>query len=562
MVQTNRVIRFLAGAVFSVVVGLVPTPLWAVPSDGDSHTVTLAVFSVNDFHGSFLADADKGIPGVVALCHTLDSLKQAYPYHVTVAAGDNFGGSYFSTVTEAALLPVMFNKMGITVSAIGNHEFDNGQDFLARRWAGAPMRPAGWDLTYVCANVTDSLGRTPGYVRPFAVREVKLSPTRSANVAFVGLITSSTPEQTRASNVRGLVFDGRYDAVLDMLKTARGFDSVRNANVRLLLTHIGTRMEGGKAVWDDRDAAHLEAINDTLYHGILSAHSHQPVCGTVSQRHYPVVQGEWHGDYIGVMKVQLDTMSMRVVGAEPVLERVPLGRCYTDAEAQAWNCLIDSLMNSTRIAGGYPLGRVLATSEVLLTHDRADKHTFTELGTLVCESYAEAYRRAAGAADGDVVVGVCHYGTVRAPLPKGDVRVMDVGEVLPFSNRIRTFRMTGAELMRLVEFGLNNRRYGRMQFDGLEVLADSADTFRVRSLRYVQPSGKRRVEIKPETPCVVAADEFMTTGGDGYPTSLFPDVEEIKSDLPTTTEAFIQHIERLGKVHGDPDRVRKLFIAK
>ena len=60
----------------------------------------------------------------------------------------------------------------------------------------------------------------------------------------------------------------------------------------------------------------------------------------------------------------------------------------------------------------------------------------------------------------------------------------------------------------------------------------------------------------------MAADEFMTTGGDGYPTSLFPNVEEIKSDLPTTTEAFIQHIERLGKVHGDPDRVRKLFIAK
>ena len=311
-----------------------------------------------------------------------------------------------------------------------------------------------------------------------------------------------------------------------------------------------------------RDAAHLEAISDTLYHGILSAHSHQPVCGRVSQGRYPVVQGEWHGDYIGVMKVLLDTMSMRVVGAEPALERVPVGRSYTDAEALAWNRRIDSLMASTRIAGGYPLGRVLATSEAHLTHDRDDKHIFTELGTLVCESYAEAYRRTAGAADDDVVVGVCHYGTVRAPLPMGDVRVMDVGEVLPFSNRIRTFRMTGAELMRLVEFGLNNRRYGRMQFNGLEVLADSADTFRVHALSYVQPATNRRVEIKPDTPCIVAADEFMTTGGDGYPVSLFPDAEEIEANLPTTTEAFIQHIQRLGKVCGDPARVRKLISPK
>lgn len=552
----------LAGALLPFLPGPGATSCRAQAAPQADHTVTLAVFSVNDFHGSFLADPAKGIPGVVAVCHTLDSLKRVYPYHATVAAGDNFGGSYFSTVTEAALLPVMFNEMGITVSAVGNHEFDNGPDFLARRWAGAPSRPAGWDLTYVCANVTDSLGRSPGYVRPFAVREVKLSPTRSASVAFVGLITSTTPEQTRASNVKGLTFDGRYDVVLDRLKAAPGFDSVRTADVRLLLTHIGTRMDGGQAAWDDRDAAHLEAISDTLYHGILSAHSHQPVCGRVSQGRYPVVQGEWHGDYIGVMKVLLDTMSMRVVGAEPALERVPVGRSYTDAEALAWNRRIDSLMASTRIAGGYPLGRVLATSEAHLTHDRDDKHTFTELGTLVCESYAEAYRRTAGAADDDVVVGVCHYGTVRAPLPMGDVRVMDVGEVLPFSNRIRTFRMTGAELMRLVEFGLNNRRYGRMQFNGLEVLADSADTFRVHALRYVQPVTNRRVEIKPDTPCIVAADEFMTTGGDGYPVSLFPDAEEIEANLPTTTEAFIQHIQRLGKVCGDPARVRKLIFPK
>ena len=114
----------LAGALLPFLPGPGATSCRAQAAPQADHTVTLAVFSVNDFHGSFLADPAKGIPGVVAVCHTLDSLKRVYPYHATVAAGDNFGGSYFSTVTEAALLPVMFNEMGITVSAVGNHEFD------------------------------------------------------------------------------------------------------------------------------------------------------------------------------------------------------------------------------------------------------------------------------------------------------------------------------------------------------------------------------------------------------------------------------------------------------
>ena len=70
-----------------------PLPLEAKSRKGKGD-VTVAVFSLNDFHGCFVRNDYKNIPGAPAVWQTLDSLKSVYPYNVTVAAGDNFGGSF------------------------------------------------------------------------------------------------------------------------------------------------------------------------------------------------------------------------------------------------------------------------------------------------------------------------------------------------------------------------------------------------------------------------------------------------------------------------------------
>ena len=93
--------------------------------------VQVAIISINDFHASFARDDAQGKPGAAALLHTVDSLKRLYPYHLVVSAGDNFGGSFFYKATRGALLPQLFSDLGISLSALGNHEFDYGQDSLA-----------------------------------------------------------------------------------------------------------------------------------------------------------------------------------------------------------------------------------------------------------------------------------------------------------------------------------------------------------------------------------------------------------------------------------------------
>ncbi|MBR1889148.1 MAG: bifunctional metallophosphatase/5'-nucleotidase [Alloprevotella sp.] len=506
------------------------------------HTATVAVFSINDFHGAFVQDVDKDIPGAASVLACLDSLKTVYPYHLTVAAGDNFGGSYFYKATKGALLPAFFDLAEINISAVGNHEFDDGQAEFARKWQGDKLRPANWNLTYVCANIYDEAGNIPPYMQPFTIAEVPLSKERSVKIALIGLLASSAKEQIKAQNTVGLSFSPRYTRVLDSIKALPEFAAVKESTIRSLLIHIGTKMENGNPVWIDKSIDELKAINDTFYHSILSGHSHEPVCGTINDREIPVLQGWWHGAYISVMKYEVDTLEMKVVKITPELVRVPAKLpSELTGKAKRLQDMTDSLLVNTKTAAGVSIGTFLTVCTEDLHHDRTAKFVDSPVGTLVVNAFAESYREAAHKKDKDIIIGVSHFGGIRAGISKGRLTVLDVGEVLPFGNPIRVYKVTGKELYKLVDYGYHNQYFGRMQKSYLETEMDADG--HVKQLTYVSPKGKRK-KIKDNTLCYIVADEYMTTGGDDYSPELFPNDKLVDINLPLTTDAFIKYLQQ------------------
>ena len=495
---------------------------------------TIAIFSLNDFHGGFVKDTSKDIPGVAAIWQTLDSLRAIYPHNITVSAGDNFGGSYFYKATKEKPLPVFFNKIGIDLSAVGNHEFDDGVEKLAKKWAD--IRPAGWDITYVCANVTDSLGQIPLYMQPTAIREIPISPKKSVKAGFLGLLTSSTPAQVSKSRIKGLQFSGDYKSAIEKYK-----HQISNADIRLTLMHVGTTMRNGKPAWNDPDEANLLSINDPFFHGMLTGHSHEPVVGRINNTQYPAVQGKWHGEYISIIKCRIDTNTMKVVSAEPELVHVN-PNITLDSEKQALANYIDSLLRTTTI-GGEPLEEKIAYSREQLIHDRSDKYKQTRMGELVCESYAEAARKAGSYPDEQVIIGMSHFGSIRGGFNKGIVRVLDVGEALPFANSIKVFELSGKQIKKLVDFGLHNEKYGWLQTGWLEIETNAHR--HVRRLNYISPKGKR-IKIKNRKKYLVAVDSYQAEGGDGYgPFYFIPQCEIKLKGLPNTMEAFTKYLKEI-----------------
>lgn len=520
------------------------------PEGDPDGCVTVAVFSLNDFHGAFVRDDVKDIPGAPAVWQTLDSLKAVYPYHVTVSAGDNFGGSYFYNATRShTLLPQFFSDLGIRLSAVGNHEFDEGQDELAAKWTDTELRPRSWDLTYVCANVRSEGGGIPAYMKPYAVEEIRLADDKTLHVAFVGLIASSTPQQVSTRRIQGLSFSGDYQGVLDSLKHTPGYEAVSGADIRLLLTHIGSYMdETGQPTWDDKDADNLQGLSDPEFHAILSSHSHKAVCGRINAVQYPIVQGRWHGNYISVMRFTVDTTKMQVVRVEPEIVRVH-PKAQLEAGPRRLQAQIDEQLATTRTLGGTPIGEGLTVARRTLVHDRDDKYQQTDMGRLVCESYAEAYRQLAGEKPEAVIVGCSHFGSIRSGFVAGPVSVLDVGEALPFSNPLRAFRLTGAQLRELVEFGLHNKKYGWLQTSGLQIETDAKG--HVRKLAYVVPGQTCTmvIPVKDKTQCVLVADEFIVNGGDGYDPAFFSGLENLEvPTLPATTDAFISYLKSLPEI--------------
>lgn len=511
----------------------------AAPSATTDHTATIAVMAINDFHAGLMSDTRQHTPGAAYVVQTIDSLKQVYPHHVVVSAGDNFGGSFFYSVTRTkSLIPQMMHDLGIRISALGNHEFDEGQAALGQKWSDTEQRPYGWDLTYVCANCRNAQGEIPAFAQPWAVVPVEVGAKR-IDVAFVGLITSNTPWQASARRLEGLSFDGNYNAVLDSVAKLPGYAAVEKAPIRLLLTHIGTQMTDGRPTWDDRDADNLRAMKRSDFHAFFSAHSHSAVIGQSDMQHpLPLTQGLWHGQYVSVMKCRIDTLNGRLLSVEPELVRVN-PQAQLGYKAARLKAQIEEQYHSTRFRGR-PIDLVLTHTPQAIAHDRKANTEQVRMGTLICESYAEAYRQAVAQPEA-IVVGVSHFGSIRAGFPAGDVTILDVGEALPFANPLRAYRYTGRQLRQLMEHGINICQLGRIQTSSVEVVQDARG--RIKQLSALNNQGQR-VRIKDNTPLVIVADEYMTTGGDGYLPSQFPTAREVKTELPASTDAFIAYLQQ------------------
>lgn len=523
-------------------------------------TINVAVMSINDFHGSFVRDDFKHIPGAAAVVETLDSLKKVYPLHIVVSAGDNFGGSYFYQATRPhTLLPQFFKDCGIRLSGIGNHEFDEGQPALLDRWhTNVSLRPADWDLHYVSANIRcdaaspvfDGTTSRPPFCEPTRVETIALPDGRNFRLAFLGLTTSSTPLQASKSKLKGLSFCGDAVGIIDSLSRTPGYEAVRQADARLILTHQGTRFapQGGFGTltmlvprWDDADSLQLTRLNDPQFCAIISGHSHQRVSGTINEINYPVIQAGKNGQHVGITMLELDSASLQVLSAETRLVEVT-PKALLSPKAARLQAQIEEQLATTRTRAGTPIGDYVTTVRETIPFDRVEmRHDQTRMGQLVTRSFIHAARRQKGFTDRDIIVGVSHIGCMRSGLSAGPVRVLDIGEVLPFDNAMKVFRLTGKQLRDIIDHGLHNERYGYLQFAPLTPQLDKKG--HVKALTYHFDDGSQ-LKLSDTAVCYVVADEFLAGGGDGFNPAHLPESQMVDGlDMPHLTDVFINYLK-------------------
>ena len=497
----------------------------SVIADEPASQDVLAVISLNDFHGAFLKNKSQKIPGASNLIYCIDSLCKAYPAHIVVSAGDNFGGSYFSSITKGQLLPELFSALSITRSAVGNHEFDYGLAYLKDRWKGCGIE--GWNITYVAANLVEkATNKSPEWCQPVDTVHVHLpQAARTITVALTGLSPETTPAQT-ATDLSDFTFDGDYVGRVNALASN---SILAQADVKLLLTHIGTVVNArtGEIEWfvKGRSDEQIPQLLPT-YCGMLSGHSHSVVCGRIEDM--PVVQGGISGMYVSLLKISI--VDGKVTNVQPEVVKVPF-------KSELPEYPIEKTIQKVSLE--HHLNDVYVKADADFIHDRKDRLKMTALGSNVCASYATAYHGGQKCP----VVGLAHFGGIRASLYKGDVRKIDAAEVQPFSARLVYSIVSGRSLRSLLEAGLNNTAYGYLQANNLEIRCDTVrGRMQVREMFYIQDNN-RKIKVNDIEPYVVVTDPYIASGHDGYPSFLFGSTI---STGQNATDVFLGYLKAIG----------------
>ena len=172
--------------------------------------VEVQLLGINDFHGHLEADTpglitrrlrptELRVPagGAEFLATHVRLLERRHPNTLVVAAGDLVGASpLLSSVFHDEPTIEALNEIGLDVSAVGNHEFDEGPAELLRlQRGGCHPRDGcadgngyrGADFPFLAANVTSvRTGRT--LFPPYVIKRVG-----GVRIGFIGMTLEGTP---------------------------------------------------------------------------------------------------------------------------------------------------------------------------------------------------------------------------------------------------------------------------------------------------------------------------------------------------------------------------------
>ncbi len=434
--------------------------------DPPGQLVQLQLLAFNDYHGHLEAGTPGTIEGAPAggseyLSAKLNELRAGNKYSLTVAAGDLIGGSpAFSGLFHDEPSVESLNAMGLDVSGVGNHEFDEGVTELLRMQNGGchpvdgcyfPEAPyAGADFQWLAANVVnETTGETP--LPPYWVKKFQ-----SIKVGFIGMTLEATDTLVAAAGIQGWDF-------LDEAETANALVPVLQAQgveaIIVLLHEGGSQTPPPGAV----DACvgisgPIVAINDALDPAIdvlITGHTHLPYnCVLPDAAGNPriVTSAYSYGRVVSEFDLVLDKRTddvrrdLSVATNHAVFQADLTPDPAISAIIAKWQPLVDA-------AGSTPVGTITETIFRGGNPPGSDRGVESPAGNLVADAQLWA------TSSNFAAVAFMNPGGVRSDLTypqsagEGD-GVVTFGEAFtfqPFGNTLVTYPMTGAQIVSVLE---------------------------------------------------------------------------------------------------------------
>jgi len=216
----------------------------------------LAIIHTNDTHSQIEpfgenAGERSGMAGLARRATLVKELREEYSNLLLLDAGDFFQGTPYFNFFNGELEVRAMNLLGYDAVTLGNHEFDNGVEFLANA-----LRDAKFDV--VCSNYDFTNTPLQRIIKPYVIKEVA-----GQRVGIVAMCIN--PKGLIApNNVNGITYNDPYESVIKLAKRLR---DDQGCSMIICLSHIGHNYEGSPS---DLDFAKLSSSIDL----VVGGHSH------------------------------------------------------------------------------------------------------------------------------------------------------------------------------------------------------------------------------------------------------------------------------------------------
>ena len=482
----------------------------------------MTILSLNDFHGQ--VEPNKDMVGAAKIASFITEYRKTHSNLTVVSAGDNYQGTALSNISHGAVVNDSFDYIGLKYSAVGNHDFDYGQQWFKSWYDNSKVRYLSANISYKNDSILYGFknwfnsNRILNYIQPYSYQTFDNGKT----VYFIGLSTLETPDTTAEKNISNLNFNNPITSAnkwVDYINNYKRND-LPKPDAIVLLTHIPTEQENSIVGYPNKiesldNQSEIESVTTSVkgVSGVFSGHSHQYVSGTLNNT--AVVQGGSQGKDISVLHYDCHTTSECVVTPEVI----NLAKATKDLPADK---------NVTKIIAKYKksikdkLNKVVSKAIQPLSNKPQDGSynvplTYT-LANIIKNTTSSN-------------VALLNTHGTRRSLPKGDITYGMIYEVMPFDDMIITLDIYGKNLLALIKHSLSQKEGGQLGvFAGVKVAVD-------------KKGGIKQVLIdnKPlnldDTYKVVTID-FLVTGGDGF---VFNDIKNYKDTGIPVREVIVDY---------------------
>ncbi|GHJ46051.1 bifunctional metallophosphatase/5'-nucleotidase [Catellatospora sp. TT07R-123] len=568
---------------------LTPVALKLAEPAAATHTANGALLAFNDFHGAIDPPTGSGglvlgnpAGGVEYLATWVKKLRAeniaAGRDVVTVGAGDMVGASpLVSAAFHDEPTIELLSELGLEITSVGNHEFDEGVTELKRLQRGG-CHPTdgcadgdGFDgaaFTYLAANVVDKRTKLP-VLPPVSVKIIDGVP-----VGFVGLTLKATPTIVNPAGITTVEFK-------DEVETANlwgGILRLLGVKAQVLLIHEGGQQ--GPTGDISTCSAFAGAITPIVaglrdeFGIVVSGHTHRFYsCSLPNATGKPVVvtSAGTNGALVTDITMTMDRRSRTFTSIEAhnvIAEngvRNPDGTWQTSAPGVYVRnpALVDPaakvIADKYRTAVAPLANRIVGSISADIPHNNKANGE-SPLGDVIAD--AQLARTTSTGAQ----LALMNPGGIRAALSysnspggeaPGQVTYGEAFTVQPFNNLVVTQSLTGAQLKQVLE----QQFAGYLGQATTKILQVSAGF--TYAYDTTLPLGSRvsnialnGTPIDPAATYLVTTNDFLANGGDGF-TVLTGGTGRVYAP-GFDVDALVAHLATGPIAPGSADRITKL----